>query len=73
MEALDKVLALLSSAAGATGTVAVVLEILFRFVKTEKPLSIAWLVSDGLHKVGAVIAKAAEILDKVLPQRVKAE
>jgi hypothetical protein len=55
----------------ALATIAVVLEFAFRLLKTKKPLSIAWLVVDGLVLVASGLTKVAALLDKVLPQRVK--
>lgn len=47
------------------------LEFAFRMIKSDKPLSIMYLVSDGLKKVGELCQKLGQLLDKVLPQRLK--
>lgn len=50
---------------------AVAVEFIFRFIKTEKPKSFLYMLADGISKVGAILTKSGEMLDKVLPQRVK--
>lgn len=47
------------------------LEFAFRMIKSDKPLSIMYLISDGLKKVGELCQKLGQLLDKVLPQRLK--
>lgn len=61
----------LSSAEGATATVAIVLEFVFRLVRTDKPLSLLVVIADGMEKVGKILVKGSELLDKVLPQKLK--
>lgn len=70
MEMLDKILAFIMSANGAAATVAVVLEFALRMLPSEKPLSIAHLIALGLKKCGAVMTAAADLMDRVLPQKV---
>lgn len=52
-------------------SVMIALEFAFRMVKSDKPLSIMYLVSDGLKKVGELCQKLGQLLDKILPQRLK--
>jgi glycerol-3-phosphate acyltransferase PlsY len=74
MEQLNHVLEMLNklSMGEAIGSAALGAEFIMRIMKTEKPRSIAHTVSDILKGVANVMAKAADILDKVLPQRVEA-
>lgn len=47
------------------------LEFIMRFVKTDKPQSVLHAVAMFLSKMGDVMKKVADILDKLLPQRLK--
>jgi hypothetical protein len=67
---LDKVLGYIP-AEGAIITVgALVLEAVFRLVKTPKPLSIMHVIGAAFGQVGAICTKIGALLDKVLPQKV---
>lgn len=54
-------------------TVAGVVDLVLRLLKTEKPLSLALVLAKGLRLVAAICEKIAVLLDKILPQRVKSE
>jgi len=69
MEFLDQILAFLGSAVGASASIAFVLEFVLRLIPSQKPLSILHLVGAGVKKVGAILIKLGELLDKVLPQK----
>lgn len=71
MEFLDKILAFLSSAEGASLTIAVVVEFILRMIKSEKPLSILYLIANVTKKSGEILVKIGNLMDKVLPQRLK--
>lgn len=71
MEFLDKILAFLSSAEGASLTIAVVVEFILRMIKSEKPLSILYLIANVAKKSGEILVKISNLMDKVLPQRLK--
>lgn len=72
MEVLQSILDWMNANLGmAVGACALVLEFLFRLVKSEQPKSIAWMVRDVLGLVAEILGKAASFLDKVLPQRLK--
>lgn len=72
MEVLDQVLAFLASVSGpALVIIAGVVEFALRFVKSEKPLSILHLVAAGARKVAKILESIANLLDKVLPQKLK--
>jgi DNA-binding HxlR family transcriptional regulator len=73
MELLNKVLEALNSfgAGPLIATVAVAVEFALRLIKSEKPRSIMYLIADGTKAVGGIISKIGEIMDKVLPQRLK--
>lgn len=67
---LDKVSAILASASGPmlVGAAAVI-EVVLRLWKSDKPLSILHVIGGGARKLGDLLVKLADILDKVLPQR----
>lgn len=72
MEFLNHVLAVIPGGDwGAAGTVAVVVEFALRMFPSQKPLSIAYMVEDGCKLVGQVFGKLGDLLEKVLPQRLK--
>jgi len=50
--------------------IAGVVEFVFRMIKTPEPLSIAWLISKALKKIGELCGMVAALMDKVLPQRI---
>ena len=67
----NSVLELLGKAEGQTVIVAMVLEFCFRMIKTEKPLSIAYMVAGAFKSVGEILSKVGALMDKVLPQKLK--
>jgi DNA-binding HxlR family transcriptional regulator len=72
MDALfETVMKFLSSVEGASLTLAVVAEFVFRVIPSQKPLSILYLVAEGVKKLGEVLIKVGQILDKILPQKLK--
>ena len=68
---MDKLMEVLNSVGGYTVVLATALELGFRMVKSEKPLSIAYAIAKGAHGLAAVAEKFADLLDKVLPQKLK--
>lgn len=72
-EIILKVSEILSSAVGASATIAVVLEFAFRLIPSEKPLSILHVVGKMSRAVGQILVKIADLSDKILPQHVKKE
>jgi hypothetical protein len=71
MEFLDKAMALLGSAQGASVSIALVLELILRLIPTQKPLSILHLIGEGSKKIGNLLLGIGNLLDKVLPQKLK--
>jgi len=72
MEAIfEKIMEFLSSAEGASATIAIVLDFVWRLVPSEKPKSVLHMISFVAKKLSEVLAKVAEFLDKVLPQKLK--
>lgn len=67
-DAIEKFLA---SAGGQATVIAIVLEFVLRLSKSQKPLSIAYVISDVLKKSGEMLMSIGKLLDKVLPQRLK--
>lgn len=48
-----------------------VLETVCRLSKTEKPMSMLYIVAKALVKGGLAAQKLGDLLDKVIPQRIK--
>lgn len=75
MELLDKLIGLIPSDGGVIVAVSTALlfvsDFILRVLKTEKPMSVAWVIARWLEKLGALCTKAAVFLDKVLPQKQK--
>lgn len=55
----------------ASGTIAIIVEFALRMIKSSKPLSLLYVVVDSLSAVAKLLDKAAQFLDKILPQRLK--
>lgn len=72
-ELLQKAIEFLASASGQSMTIAIVLDFVFRLVPSKKPLSILHVVAKVSKLAGEFLVKAAELMDKVLPQVVKEE
>jgi len=51
----------------------IVVELVLRLAKTSKPLSIALFIRDILLQLAKICQLLADILDKVVPQRLKEE
>jgi hypothetical protein len=74
MEFIDKIIQFMSEdMMMQAGVVSMVLEMLFRFIKTERPLSIMYVVKGVFSKLSEVFDIMAKFMDKVLPQRLKEE
>jgi hypothetical protein len=74
MEVLTKIAEVLGHISPVVITILVfVFETAFRFMKTEKPKSIIYLVGSAFKALGVIFTKLGEVSDKVLPQKVKAE
>jgi uncharacterized membrane protein (UPF0136 family) len=52
-------------------TVAMLVEFALRMIKSDKPMGIVHMISGLLKSVGMLFGKVAELLDKVLPQKLK--
>lgn len=70
-ELITKALELLSSAEGASVTIAIVLEVVFRMLPSEKPIGVILMVSGIIKGVGNVLIKLSSLVDKVIPQKIK--
>ena len=71
-DVLDKIIAALTGISGPVLVgAAAVIELVFRLLKTDKPLSIAHVVAASARKVSDALEILANILDKILPQRIK--
>lgn len=73
LEVLDKVWNLVSSIdGGVLAGIAIVAEVIFRAVPSEKPRGILVLVGDLCGKLGAVLVLVDQTIDKVVPQKLAA-
>jgi hypothetical protein len=70
-ELLAKALAFISSIEGSALSIALVLEFAFRLIPSQKPLSILYVAASALKKIGELCIKVGQLLDKVLPQKLK--
>lgn len=68
---MDKLMQIAHSLQGQVAIGAIIAEMIFRLIKTDKPLSIAHLIASTLHKIGNISEVIASFLDKILPQRTK--
>jgi len=68
---LDTISSYLTPDAAIVTGAAILIELVFRLVKSKKPLSIAHGVAAGARKVSDLCSKLADLLDKVLPQKLK--
>lgn len=66
----QKALEILTSVEGMSGLVLVV-EFVLRLVPSDKPKSILLAIASVLGLVGAVLTKASEVLNKLIPQKLK--
>lgn len=77
LDIIDKIMVFLDSALGMTGSIAVGVALLFdvlaRFVKTDKAKSVIWMISGIFGGLAKIFAKIAEILDKILPQKLTSD
>lgn len=71
MEALfAKILELVGSVEGQAAIISICLEFVLRIIPSQKPLSILYIAAAALKGAGAVLSKAGQVLDKVLPQKI---
>lgn len=68
---LEQINAFISTVTGQASIIALILDFAFRLIKTEKPLSIAYIIAETFHRVGSMLGGIGALLDKVLPQRLK--
>lgn len=72
MDLIQKIIDLVSGLEGGVVVIAAgVVDFVFRLFKSEKPLSIAWLVAGAVKKLSELLVVIAGLLDKVLPQNLK--
>lgn len=72
MEAIiAKALELLTSAEGASVTIAIVLEVVFRLFPSEKPKGVILMISAIIKGIGEVLVKFSNLINKVIPQNLK--
>lgn len=67
----EKVLEFLASAQGASVTIAIILDFAFRLIPSEKPRSLIYMVAHYSKKLGDLLVKIGNFLDKILPQKIK--
>lgn len=67
----EQIIKFISSAEGASLTIAMVIEFIFRMIPSQKPLSIMYVVAAVARKSGEILVKIGNLLDKILPQKLK--
>jgi hypothetical protein len=67
-EVIAKIFEVLGTIEGMSATLAIVLEFGLRLLPTKKPLSILHIAAKSIRLVSDVLEKAADVMDKVLPQ-----
>ena len=70
-ELFSKVMEYLSQADNAAVTIAVVLEVALRLFPTEKPRSVLIMIAKGAELSGKALVKVSEVLNKIIPQKLK--
>jgi ERCC4-type nuclease len=65
------IMKVLEGAVAQSAMVAVVIEFVLRMIPSAKPLGIAYIIADVAKAVGGIFMKVGELLDKVLPQKIK--
>lgn len=70
-ELFAKALEFLSSIEGSSLSIALVLEFAFRLIPSEKPRSVLLVIAKGAEMLGKFLVKLSEILNKVIPQKLK--
>lgn len=73
MEFIQQAIDFLTSASGMSATIAITLDFVFRLFPSSKPLSIVHLVAAFVKLLAEALTKLSELLDKVLPQKIKEE
>lgn len=52
------------------GTAAIMAEVIFRLIPSDKPKSVCYFISSAAHEIGDVLTGIGNFLDKVLPQQI---
>lgn len=73
MLVIQQAIDFLNANMGMTGMIALVVEMILRLVKSEQPKSLLYGLAAIIRKTADLLSKAAEFLDKILPQRLKVE
>lgn len=68
---IDMISHILDSAIGKGAAITLALDFILRLFKSQKPLSVAYAIAALARGISGILLKFAELLDKVLPQRVK--
>lgn len=78
LDILGKAMDAVGGVEGSAAIIAVVIEAALRIIPSQKPLSIMYMIGDGVKMIGQVLSKGADLcikvgglMDKVLPQRLK--
>lgn len=71
LEIIEKISSFLSSIEGSTTTIAIVIEMVLRFVPSEKPRSLLSALAVSFEALGSLLLKCSKILDGILPQKLK--
>jgi len=75
---IDQAMNAVGGASASAGIIAIVLETVLRLIPSQKPLSILYMISDGVKvgaqacsKLGDLLSAVGALSDKILPQRLK--
>lgn len=73
MELLQKALEMVGGLEGMVAGLAIAVELVFRFIPTEKPKSFIYAAAAIVKGLGVLFTKVGELSDKILPQKVKSQ
>jgi hypothetical protein len=70
-EILEKITDFVTSFEGSILTISIIVEMAFRFFPSDKPLGILRMIASLMGKTGKLLIKISDLMDKVLPQKMK--
>lgn len=71
VEIIEKISGYISSFEGSVLTLSIIAEMIFRFFPSQKPLSILRGIASIMGEIGKLLVKLSDVMDKVLPQKLK--
>jgi hypothetical protein len=67
---IDKIMALIPTDATVLAGIAALIEILFRYIPSEKPMSLFYAIAEFCRHMAQLMVAVAQFLDKVIGQKV---